>query len=263
MKPNAYRAKRTLMSPLIARRRKAMGPQPPIVERLMTHAGYSKAMWEFLSVAGIDIDFIYRADLDETSTVLDVGSFEGETVDRFCQLYDCNVHAFEPHPGLLPRLVARFSSNPKVTVHAVGLGDSDAEVPLQLAGPGSTMYETVGDVDGTSQVAIRDAVAVLGELGLDRIDLLKLNIEGAEFDLLDHLIANGRLGQVRYLLVQFHEWHPRAYYRRWAIRRTLRKTHDEVWCFPWVWEMWCLRSEPHPVSPEEWVRGLLAEREAI
>lgn len=258
---NAYRVKRALMSPVIARRRNVIGPQPPLVERLMAHAGYSTAMWEFLSVAGVDADFIYRADLDDGSTVLDVGSFEGETVDRFSALYDCRIHAFEPHPGILPRLVDRFASNPKVTVHPVGLGDSDAELSLQLSGPGSTMYETVGDVDGTSQVTIRDAVAMIDDLGLSRVDLLKLNIEGAEFDLLDRLIDRGRIGQVRYLLVQFHEWHPRAYYRRWKIRRALGKTHDEVWCFPWVWEMWCLRSEPHPFSPEEWVRGLLAERE--
>jgi FkbM family methyltransferase len=250
------------MAPVIAQRRRSSGLQPLVVEQLLTHAGYSKAMWDFLSVAGIDADFLYREDLRSDSVVLDVGSYTGETVDRFLALYGCRIHAFEPHPGQVARLRERFANEATVTVHEVGLGGCDREMELVSAGPGSTLYPGHAAGSGTSRVEIRDVVAMIDELGLERIDLLKLNIEGAEFDLLDRLLRAGRARQVRYLLVQFHEWHPHAYRRRLQIRRALRATHDEVWNFPWVWELWCLRSEPHPYDPEQRLRALLAEREA-
>jgi hypothetical protein len=65
-----------------------------------------------------------------------------------------------------------------------------------------------------------------------------VNIEGGEYDLFDRLIDIGWLPRVRSVLVQFHEWHPQAYRRRRAIRRALRRSHDEAWNYPFVWELW-------------------------
>ena len=59
-----------------------------------------------------------------------------------------------------------------------------------------------------------------------------------EFDLFDRIIGAALLPDVRYVLIQFHEWHPKAHARRRALRRALAATHDEVWCYPWVWERW-------------------------
>ena len=99
----------------------------------------------------------------------------------------------------------------------------------------------------TVDVEIRDVARALAELGRDRIDYVKINIEGAEYELLDHLAAAGVLPRVRYLLIQFHEWIDGAYRRRRAIRRKLRRTHYEVWNYKWVYELWCSKDDPHPV----------------
>jgi hypothetical protein len=87
-------------------------------------------------------------------------------------------------------------------------------------------------------VQIRDVVGVLDELGIREVDLLKVNIEGGEYDLFDRLIETDWLRSVRLVSVQFHEWHPKAYRRRRAIRRALARSHTEVWCYSWVWEYW-------------------------
>ena len=72
---------------------------------------------------------------------------------------------------------------------------------------------------------------------------MKVNIEGGEYDLFDRLIEAGSLGRFRQVSVQFHEWHPRAHGRRGSdTAGELRRQHDEVWCYPWVWELWRRRT---------------------
>ena len=151
--------------------------------------------------------------------------------------YGCRLWAFEPDPTSFPHLVERVGHRPGVTCCEYGLGGADTTAELSLAAFGSSVYGAEGAF-GTRTVDIRDAGAVLAELGVDRIDLLKINIEGGEYDLLDRLIACGALPRVRQLVVQFHEWHPGAYRRRRAIRRALARSHREVWCYDWIWELW-------------------------
>jgi aryl-alcohol dehydrogenase-like predicted oxidoreductase len=84
----------------------------------------------------------------------------------------------------------------------------------------------------------RDVARALDELGLEEVDLLKLNIEGGEYDVLDRLAESHWLPRIRQVSVQFHEWLPHAHLRRQRNRRALARTHVERWCYPWVWEFW-------------------------
>ena len=79
---------------------------------------------------------------------------------------------------------------------------------------------------------------MLDELGIEQIDLMKVNIEGGEYDLIDRLDTAGWLPRIALVSVQFHEWHPHAYRRRRAARRALPRHHVECWNYPWVWELW-------------------------
>jgi Methyltransferase FkbM domain len=90
-------------------------------------------------------------------------------------------------------------------------------------------------------VEIRDVAPVFAELDAERIDLLKMNIEGAEFDVLERLAETGWIDRIDELLIQFHDWAPAAPRRRRMIRRVLARTHTEVWNYPWVWERWVRR----------------------
>ena len=91
---------------------------------------------------------------------------------------------------------------------------------------------------------MRDIPRVLDELGLDRIDLMKINIEGGEYDLLERMAEADLIRRVRYFLIQFHEWYGNANVRRWRIRRQLRASHTEVWNYPWMFELGARRTSP-------------------
>jgi hypothetical protein len=71
-----------------------------------------------------------------------------------------------------------------------------------------------------------------------QIDLLEMNIEGAEFDVLPGLIETGAVAFVNNLLIQFHNNDNLHEIQRAQIRLALSETHREVFCYEWVWELW-------------------------
>ena len=75
-----------------------------------------------------------------------------------------------------------------MTVLPYGVGATDCTAVLTRDGPGSSIYGGKGQF-GQVDVEIRDIVGVLEELDLYGIDVLKVNIEGAEYDLLERLVA--------------------------------------------------------------------------
>ena len=233
-----YTIKRALLAPRTAYMRRRERKDLDHFERSMLELFYySRAMSDMRRAMEARPDLLFDADLDDRSVVFDVGAYHGEWSEAISRRYGSTIYAFEPDPTSFPHLVACLGGRANVKPLDYGLGDADATASMSLAGLGSTIFATDAPF-GTSTVRIRDVVTVLGELGLPAIDLMKINIEGGEYDLLDRLITSGWLPRIRQVMVQFHEWHPKAYRRRRRIRRALRQSHREVWCYPWIWELW-------------------------
>lgn len=71
---------------------------------------------------------------------------------------------------------------------------------------------------------------------------MKVNIEGAEFDLLAHMIDTGLMERVKELQVQFHAFVPDAQQRLDDLRGGLGRTHEQSWCYDFLWENWSRRT---------------------
>lgn len=175
--------------------------------------------------------------LDADSLILDVGGYEGSWTSEMFSRYLCKVEIFEPVEQFAEALTHRFARNPAVTVHAFGLGPRDETTTIHIAGDASSTLAS--SVNAPSEPAvIRDIAGYFTERGFGRIDLIKVNIEGAEYGLLDRLLDCGLVGRIRYLQVQFHEHVPDAVARRDEIRKRLSATHSLMWDYPFVWESW-------------------------
>lgn len=179
----------------------------------------------------------YEYPLDADSVVVDVGAFQGIFLREIVRRFDCHVHAFEPIKEHFDGL-ADLRSN-KVHLYNAALGLTTKRAPMAKSGDRSSLQ--IADVDAVSveYVQVLEAVVALG--GRGKIDLLKVNIEGAEYDLLEHLLAHNALDKVRFLQVQFHAWgagkiSPEE--RRNTIHEQLQKTFNLEWCTPFVWESW-------------------------
>lgn len=169
--------------------------------------------------------------------VLDVGAFRGEFTAFARQQWDAVVIAIEPIPSFADEIAARFTAQQEVTVVRGALGSRNGTTEIVLAGDGSSAWATRGNV---FLVPLLDAHELIDR---QEVALMKMNAEGAEFDVLERLLDTGAIAQVQTLQVQFHKFPPDARTRRRRIRKRMRKTHRCSWSVPWVWEQWTLRSD--------------------
>ena len=90
----------------------------------------------------------------------------------------------------------------------------------------------------TAAARVRRFSDVLREEGWSEIALMKINIEGGEYDLLEHLLDEGLADRVRNFQVQFHDFIEDAAVRMKGIQEKLARTHQLTYFFPFIWENW-------------------------
>lgn len=181
--------------------------------------------------------------LDGNSLVVDAGFYKGDFSARISQKGSPRVLAFEPAPEFCERARPLLAAMPNVTLDCAGLSDFNGTAKLVYDNDGSS---TQRQQEGESvEVHLRRASDVVRAAG-QPVDLMKLNIEGDEYPVLENLIAEGLMGEVRHLVVQFHLIDQTSRERYARIAEGLSKTHDLAWRYPFVWERWDLRDSVSP-----------------
>jgi len=176
--------------------------------------------------------------LTDKSIVIDAGGYEGGWAAKIAEKFDCTIYIFEPVHVFTEQIRSRFIDNPKIHVYELALGAADGYAEIHLANDGSSVHTSGGD---TEPIHVVDASQFFQDLDLSKIDLMKINIEGGEYDLLPNLIRSKYVQLIRDIQVQFHDFVPEAAEKAETIRESLRLTHDLVWQYPFVWESWRLR----------------------
>lgn len=149
--------------------------------------------------------------------VFDVGAYVGVYALRCAARVGPTgrVYAFEPHPALYARLTRNVARNAVGHVHclAEALGDAAGTRTLYSGDAmhvvSSTLCEAYlrrfTDRITTTQVALRTLDGVLDTLAVDVIDLLKVDVEGAEARVLQGAQDALAAGRVARLIVEVHE----------------------------------------------------------
>ena len=196
---------------------------------------------------GGDSSLRLNYDLSENSLVLDVGGYEGEWAAEIFSRYACRVEVFEPVTSFAGRIASRFVKNPKVSVHAFGLGSETAEASIGVTGDASSVLR---GGDNAQSAKIRAFSDWYRSAGSPFVDLMKINIEGMEYPLLEHLIEEGFISNIGNIQIQFHDFVDSANNRMLRIVRELRKTHLPTYRYRYVWESWRLREAGESYSLE-------------
>ncbi len=238
--PSVYELKKALLWPrTLFMRFKYRNAGRSLKTMLELHY-YSPSMIDFVGATFVNKHILHEADINADSVVIDVGAFTGSWAQHIVDRYDPVIYAFEPNPNSFKRLQEKAVNNPKLLPMPYGLGDQDLTVDFTLNGLGSSMCDERSSHSETPRTKVEIAAIdrIWSELKFSQVDLMKINIEGAEFLLLDKMIKTDLLKNVNCFMIQFHEWHPGAGRKRRRIREALSRTHRLEWDYKFVWEKW-------------------------
>lgn len=119
----------------------------------------------------------------------------------------CVVHGFDPTPKSL-EWVGNNIEEPRFQMHPWALGTEDGTLTLWLPDNPEHVSASLVSAAKRSQHSFdaecRNLESVMRELGHKHIDVLKMDIEGAEYGVLESLAKSKGLDHVGQLLVEFH-----------------------------------------------------------
>jgi FkbM family methyltransferase len=179
-------------------------------------------------------------DLDGNSLVFDLGGYVGQWTSDIYSMYRCTIHVFEPVAEYAEGIRRRFSRNADIHLHQFGLAGCSQIASIGLDRDGSSILKPGRMVEEIELVRASD---FLEQNAIGQIDLMKINIEGAEYDLLEHLIQFGVVLRIKNIQVQFHDFVPDAERRMRRIQADLARTHELTYQYPFVWENWRLKEQ--------------------
>lgn len=180
-------------------------------------------------------------DLTEKSLVFDVGGYEGQWAGDIFSKYHCTIHIFEPVEEFADKIERRFSDNNKVFLHRFGLAGETKKAQLSISADGSSVFRQGNNIQ---KISLIKAIDFIKENDIHTIDLMKINIEGGEYELLEHLIDTKFIHNIINIQVQFHDFVPGASERMIKIQEALQKTHYLSYQYEFVWENWRKKSTP-------------------
>ncbi len=179
-------------------------------------------------------------DLDEDSLVFDIGGYEGQWASDIFSKYSCRIYVFEPIPEYANNIEKRFSRNEKIRIFKFGLGNSTKNAKISLNNDRSSFLK--GGKEYRNSQIVR-AVNFIKEHDINEIDLMKINIEGGEYDLLEDLINSGEITKINNIQIQFHDFIANAETRMIKIQKMLRKTHYLTYQYKFIWENWSIKQQ--------------------
>ncbi len=174
-------------------------------------------------------------DLNSDSFVMDVGGYCGQWASDIFSRYSCNVAVFEPVKHFAENIKKRFAFNPRIKVYDFGLSGKTEAAKIFVAADSSSVFR---GTDAGSSILLKDIVEWLDQESIRSVNLIKINIEGGEFDLLERLLDADKTSLFDTFLVQFHRLNSDSEQRMRSIQNRLQKTHRLVWQYQFVWECW-------------------------
>jgi FkbM family methyltransferase len=174
--------------------------------------------------------------LNEHSIVFDLGGYKGQFASDIYAKFSSEVFVFEPVAEFYENIKYRFAKNNQIKVFHFGLGKQNEELKIYMDDDGTSIHQKKQQQSQAIKIIAIDEFVQKHQL--TKIDLMKINIEGAEYDLLLHIISSKLIDIIDVLQIQFHTFVPNAKILRHIIQEQLRKTHKLNWEYRFVWESW-------------------------
>jgi FkbM family methyltransferase len=171
-------------------RARALGNRPgrPFTVTLSAFGRTARAtFYEFSHIGLLEAIFLdgdYAIEpWEEPRTIVDLGSNIGLSLIYFhLRFPQARVHGVEPDPAAFQLLRRNVEGLANVTVRHAAVGDRDGTATFWSApGAVASSLERTHDAQEPVEVPIHTLERLLQDAGIDRVDILKLVVEGSEF----------------------------------------------------------------------------------
>lgn len=181
--------------------------------------------------------YLDNLETSDTSVSFDIGSYTGASLIALRAKVKGSIYGFEPIPSYFTAACSRVQTMSNVRVYCVGVGNKDETKQLSLLGDRTSALLTSSQYQPCT---FRAFSTIWRTLGIESLDVLHMNVEGGEYDIFQNIVEGNFLPRIKQILVQFH--YPESYAPdRERIRSELRKTHNLIYDYEFVWERWDLR----------------------
>ena len=186
---------------------------------------------------------LFDIELKPNSIIFDVGGYEGNFTERLLAKNPKSFfYIFEPIYQFYKNIKKKFENGNNIYVFPVGLSDEDKNIPLEVNFDRTT-HSGEFNLDGQFELSNLKSISnFIIEKKIEHIDLLKLNVEGAEYEILNNLISKNLIGKVNTLLIQFHLNESADYKRYKTLKKKILKTHKSEFNSIFVWEKFTLKT---------------------
>ncbi len=152
-------------------------------------------------------EYKFRAEV-EAPVIFDCGANIGLATLYFKYIYPkSHITAFEADPENVRVLNENIANNrlENVTVHGVMLAGHDGEATFYSgSGPAGDLLGSTNPNRDSNPRQVKLRAAKLSGFVDRQIDLLKLDVEGAEFDVLTDLIESGKINGIKRMVIEYH-----------------------------------------------------------
>lgn len=143
--------------------------------------------------------------LTNDATIVDIGGNIGAFAlyaSRWSK--NAKIYSFEPNPQVFPLLKINTQYNSNIEKHFFGLGDKNEILTLYQNPVNTGACSTSKSYHGASKIKIeiRNAFEVFKELNINKIDVLKIDTEGAEVSILKSL--EPMLEKINVIMLEYH-----------------------------------------------------------
>jgi FkbM family methyltransferase len=181
------------------------------------------------------IDF---AGINEDSIVYDLGGWRGDWASDIYAKYKAKINIFEAVPEYADHIIERFKKNSDIKTYKYGLGCINEKISIYIGKEGSSVFKNNNTSSAAKKIEIIDINQHFREFDITSISLIKINIEGGEYDLMDRILEKNLQNKIDRFFIQFHDFVDNADSRRKSIQSKLSITHDLIFDYPFVWEYW-------------------------
>lgn len=183
---------------------------------------------------------VMKFSLEENPVIFDVGGFLGDWTEEALKYHPtATVFVFEPVSSYFNIIKSRYAENPNVKVFNFGLSDKTKSIDISVGGDSSSTHRSVG---GFEKIKLKNISDFIKEESIENIDLIKINIEGEEYPLLEFMISSNDLTKFNNFLIQFHTFVDNYDNRRRVIQYDLSKSYSQIFNFEMIFEGWTKKS---------------------